>query len=265
MRKQSPKLNNPQPDANIDYEESLKLLFEEKTGVKLKYSILKHTERIINFRDAHGETALHYATQQPDQQLIKLLLRHGANMGGKNNDGNSPVNRILPSTLEDFFNDCIKSKGIITDDEFKMTFNYNFLAPPLLDTEILEEFESKKSFDVENKDLRTARPETEALWYMSESKQHRPLLKHPLISSFLWMKWQRIRSFYYLGLVFWFLFVAFLTTLIIFDYGGCTVLPAPVEECRTVLDTTVLRIIVGVFIVCLFLVDLFQVADSFKR
>jgi hypothetical protein len=27
----------------------------------------RYTERIINFRDAFGETPLHYATQQPDQ------------------------------------------------------------------------------------------------------------------------------------------------------------------------------------------------------
>jgi len=265
VRKQSPKLNNPQVDENIDYEECLKLLFDEKRGVKPKVNILKHTERIINFRDAYGETALHYATQQPDQELIKLLLKHGANLGVKNNEGKSPVNRILPSTLNDFFNDCIESKDLITDDEFKMTFNYKFLAPPLLDTEILEEFEAKKLIDVEKKDVRNARPETEALWYMSESKQHRPLLKHPLISSFLWMKWQRIRSFYYLGLVFWFLFVACLTTLIIFDYGGCSILPVPDEDCRAGLDTTVLRIFVGILVVCLFLVELLQVAVSFKR
>lgn len=265
VRKQSPKLRNPLLDENIDYEECLKLLFDEKKGVKTKCCISKHTERIINFKDAHGETALHYATQQPDQELIKLLLKHGANMGVKNNEGKTPVNRILPSTLNDFFNDSIHPQGIITDDEFKMTFNYNFLAPPLLDTEILEEFDAKKSIDIEKKDQRNARPETEALWYMSESKQHRPLLKHPLISSFLWMKWQRIRSFYYLGLVFWFIFVACLTTLIILEYGGCSILPAPVEECRAVIDTTALRILVGIFVVCLFLVELMQVAVSFKR
>lgn len=40
-----------------------------------------------------------------------------------------------------------------------------------------------------------ALPETEALWYLSTaSKSHRALLKHPVISSFLWLKWQRIRD-----------------------------------------------------------------------
>merc|ERR1719244_468942 len=167
----------------------------------------------------------------------------------------SPVNRILPSTLNDFFNDCIESRDLITDDEFKMTFNYKFLAPPLLDTEILEEFEAKKLMDIEKKDVKNARPETEALWYMSESKQHRPLLKHPLVASFLWMKWQRIRSFYYLGLAFYFLFVVLLTTLIILDYGGCSLQTGGVEICRDEQDTTVLKVIVGIFISGLFILE----------
>eukprot|EP00092_Neocalanus_flemingeri_P015698 GFUD01016992.1.p1 GENE.GFUD01016992.1~~GFUD01016992.1.p1 ORF type:complete len:970 (+),score=249.34 GFUD01016992.1:268-3177(+) len=271
VRKQSPKLRNPQRDENINYEECLKLLFDEKKRVRRKFSLSKHTERIINFRDAHGETALHYATQQPNQELIKLLLKHGANMGVKNSDGKSPVNRILPTTLEEFFNSCLEPKGIITDDEFKLTFDYNFLAPPLLDTEILEEFEAKKSIDIEKTDIQNARPETEALWYMSESKQHRLLLKHPLISSFLWMKWQRIRSFYYFGLLFYFLFVVFLTTLIMLDYGGCSIQPAvantqeskEAETCRS--NTAALKVIVGVFIICLFIVEIMQIAVSFKR
>ncbi len=39
-----------------------------------------------------------------------------------------------------------------------------------------------------------ALPETESLWYMAQSPGHRRLLKHPVITSFLWMKWQRIRK-----------------------------------------------------------------------
>ena len=36
-------------------------------------------------------------------------------------------------------------------------------------------------------------PETDSLWYLSQSKNHRHLLKHPVITSFLWLKWTRIR------------------------------------------------------------------------
>lgn len=44
-----------------------------------------------------------------------------------------------------------------------------------------------------NRDSRNALPETETLWYLSQSKIHRHLLKHPVITSFLWLKWTRIR------------------------------------------------------------------------
>ena len=40
--------------------------------------------------------------------------------------------------------------------------------------EILQEFDEKKK-DLENADLSNPRPETEALWYMSESIQHRQI------------------------------------------------------------------------------------------
>lgn len=34
------------------------------------------------------------------QAIIKLLLKHGANMGVKNKEEKPPVNKILPSTLQ---------------------------------------------------------------------------------------------------------------------------------------------------------------------
>ena len=249
---------------NVDYEECMKLLLDENKifGKKTKSSMAKMSERIINFRDSNGETVLHYATQQPNQEIIKLLLRHGANMGVKNNEGKAAVSRILPSTLDEFFNECLVPSGIITDDQFKLTFNYHFLAPPLLDAEILQEFETKKR-DLENPDVTHPRPETEALWYMSESSQHRTLLKHPLIASFLWMKWQRIRSFYYFGLVFYFLFVSLLTSLVMLEYGGCSIRPG--GQCSDDVDTVVLRILVGIFVVILFSIEIIQMAVSFKR
>ena len=61
--------------------------------------------------------------------------------------------------------------GIITDDDLRITFDYGFLAPPLLDAEVLLDFE-KTCKDLERSDSTTrhARPEAEALWYMSQSQ-----------------------------------------------------------------------------------------------
>ena len=40
---------------------------------------------------------------------------------------------ILPDTLQEFLDeDCISGNGVVTAEEFSITFDYGFLAPPLL-------------------------------------------------------------------------------------------------------------------------------------
>ena len=58
-------------------------------------------------------------------------------------------------------------------------------------------------------------PEAEPLWYMSQLPEHRKLLTHPIISSFLGLKWARIKRYYYYNLAFYLTFVAFLTAFLI--------------------------------------------------
>merc|ERR1719411_2340886 len=67
-----------------------------------------------------------------------------------------------------------------------------------------------------------ALPETEPLWYMAQSKQHIHLLKHPVITSFLWYKWQRIRRYFNRNLRFYILFVFCLTWYIFRHFGAST-------------------------------------------
>ena len=76
------------------------------------------------------------------------------------------------------------------------------------------------------------------------------------------MKWQRIRSFYYLGVVAYFIFVILVTSMIMFEYGGCSI--RPVERCSD-MDTSVLKVLIGIFVICLIALELVQVAVSFKR
>ena len=47
--------------------------------------------------------------------------------------GKTAVESILPDTLQEFLDeDCISGKGVVTAEEFSITFDYGFLAPPLL-------------------------------------------------------------------------------------------------------------------------------------
>ena len=116
---------------------------------------------------------------------------------------------------------------------------------------------------------------------MSESKQHRALLKHPLISSFLWMKWQRIRSYYYFLLAAYGIFVLLLSGLVLLEYGGCSISDSlsginrttsseegtkvASSDCVRTTSTLVLRIFLGIFLIGLATVEFVQMAVSIKR
>ena len=57
-------------------------------------------------------------------------------------------------------------------------------------------------------------PETKALELLTKSSEHKYLLKHPLLTSFLWLKWERIYQMYNMNLRFQVLFVFMLTWVV---------------------------------------------------
>jgi len=112
---------------------------------------------------------------------------------------------------------------LVTQEDFELTFNYSFLAPPV-DSKVYDEHDKEGQKLIE----KAALPETESLWYMSMSKEHRHLLKHPVlisilntasckkpeffllyfqvITSFLYLKWGQIASYFNRNLRFYCLF-----------------------------------------------------------
>ena len=55
---------------------------------------------------------------------------------------------------------------------------------------------------------------------MAQSESHRHLLKHPVVTSFLWLKWQKIRGYFNRNLRFYLLFVMIYTWYIFARFGG---------------------------------------------
>lgn len=179
-------------------------------------SVQQEIDRTINRRDSEGNTPLHCAILQWSQATVRELLERGANIGVKNRWEETPIARILPETMEAFLDEfCLTSKNEVQHENFQLRFRYAFLAPPV-DNPCFDET------DVEGQQLveRMALPETESLWYMAQSKSHRHLLKHPVITSFLWMKWQRIRKHFNRNLRLYLLFVTVLTWYIFERFGG---------------------------------------------
>ena len=202
--------------------------------------------KVINGLDEMGNTPLHYATQMWPQAVVRMLLERGANIGMKNVYDEVPIESILPETMEAFLDEfCLTSEGDLTNRDFKVTARYDFLAPPrdfdgedanIIGSAGIRRKEGWKSNGVGNDEEAGASkqkpeesgpqakipplPETDVLWYMSQSKKHRHLLKHPVITSFLWLKWQRISSAYSKNLAFYLGFVVSLTAYIFIVYGG---------------------------------------------
>ena len=186
---------------------------------------------IVNQQDGMGNTALHYATQFWPQSVVAALLELGANIGLKNMYGEVPINKILPEVMEEFLNTkCLNPEGDVTNANFKITAIFDFLVP--FGTSLKSD---NKVNDVKNENEldKVPLPETEGLWYMSQSKKHRHLLKHPVIAAFLWMKWKKIGFAYNANLAWFMAFVALITTYIFMLYPGnsLTTDAVPSEAC----------------------------------
>jgi len=193
------------------YQQCFHILFEESAG-----TVQGELDKIINKRDMEGNSALHYATQSWSQKTVRRLLEKGANIGQKNNWDETPISKIKPETMESFLDEfCLTSKNDIHQEDFELHMKYAFIAPPV-DNPRFDETDPEGQEMIEKQ----AYPETETLWYMAQSKPHRHLLKHPVITSFLWMKWQRIRKQFNRNIRLYLLFVVTLTWYIFERFGG---------------------------------------------
>ena len=131
----------------------------------------------VNAQDAFGNTALHYAALSGIniyiynismgnstfvvctgvEEAVVQLLSNGANLGMKNQLGETAVKRIMPSTLESFLDSCIRTKDgeDVSSQNYSITFDYSLLAPPrplLLPAQQLQPSETGITFTMNHND-----------------------------------------------------------------------------------------------------------------
>ncbi|KAJ9593623.1 hypothetical protein L9F63_014801, partial [Diploptera punctata] len=246
------------PNEKSDYRKCVELLLERKDSLKLE----------INYVDENGNTALHYAVKEEDQYYTKALLASGAYIGVENHFGYSPLADIDPETLRSFLDDCLQSNGKFRrDDKYELTFKYGFLEPPRIDEKctqtqsVVEQGHGGK--------ITAPIPELYPLHYISKSPDLRPLLTHPILLSYLHLKWTHIRAFFYANLVFYALFVVLITAHIMRDCSSIS------ESSQNISSTilgdnskTAVRIewaILSFLLLFLILRELFQMIMSPRR
>lgn len=186
--------------------------------------LLKHPKVNINVNhpDMKDNTALHYAARNGDNDTVLELLRNGACIGLRNKFNEPPLADINARTLETYLDECITTNGERpSDDDYEIHMKYRFLVYP--NNSLENELSKEPLMDNANNNAKEINailaPETDALLYMTRSEELRQLLKHPVITSFLYLKWQRISCLFYANITFYSLLWLCLISYIILGYG----------------------------------------------
>ncbi|KAI4500247.1 hypothetical protein M0802_004664 [Mischocyttarus mexicanus] len=167
----------------------------------------------VRCTDNKGNTPLHYAARSGSREAVSLLLEKGSYIGHMNKFNVPPIADIPLNTLTEYFDDCLDTRKERTN-EYTIEFNYRCLMPH--DTR----YSYKRDRNRKNSYISGKYCEMDTLRYMSENNTLKYLLKHPLLSSFLHLKWYRIRHLFYLNFAFYVIFYILLNTYILgMTYG----------------------------------------------
>ena len=161
------------------------------------------------------QTVLHMATLKwgAGKGLAGRLLALGAEVTVRDSRGRLPVARINPRVLEDFLDTKWKPRGYPDEDEdpdneeYRIEFDFHFL---------------KKS-DNETEKQKKVPSDMRVLMDISESQQHRHLLTHPVVTTFLALQWKTISLPYTLNTIFTLLTCIMANIFIFLNYGGDSV------------------------------------------
>nr|QLH02046.1 painless [Agasicles hygrophila] len=174
---------------------------------------------INGYDDFDKNTPLHFAVRYADADIIERLLKNGASLGSKNVCNIMPIRDIEPDLLEKHLDDCVQFnlKAKKEREEFEIDFDYRTLmAPyPVVEKKSADEESGKKQYQKQK-----MVHETEVISYMSGAPEFKHLMMHPVIASFLNMKWHRIQGLYFLNLGCYFAYCLFLVSYIFAYYAN---------------------------------------------
>ncbi|XP_057670356.1 transient receptor potential cation channel protein painless-like [Diorhabda carinulata] len=192
---------------------------DRKLCCKYLLDKLKSNRDILNINgvDESMNSPLHYAVRYGDVNIINDLLQTGASLGSKNKYGIMPIQDMEPEALNKHLDNCVQFdfKGKKDKEDFSITFDYRTLIPPT--TKISR---PDSELGINSSDNQELVLETEVISYMSTASEFKHLLTHPVIVSFLFMKWHRIRWLFYTNLAFYIAFFVSLVTYVFSYYAN---------------------------------------------
>lgn len=163
----------------------------------------KRVEHLVTQADNESKEPFHYAVHRSSIDCCELLLNNGDHLTRKDAEGESRCSLVLehlPGATQLFrrlFDARVKlSNKPQYDPDFRVTFDYSVLLSP-----DMEDVQSSLMSE-----LSTTRIES--------------LLKHPLLESFLFIKWRKIKPFFYCSVLVYFTFLILHTSFLISKFGS---------------------------------------------
>ncbi|XP_055634566.1 transient receptor potential cation channel protein painless-like [Toxorhynchites rutilus septentrionalis] len=167
----------------------------------------------IDKTDEKGCSALHYAVKYKVDSAVDILLENSAYIGTSNMFKELPICEMNSDVLEQYLDSCIttneKRPG---DDDYEIKIDFSCLVPPIY----------KKNFSadtINNTNTMSINDEMLPIVYMANSTDLKHLLKHPVISSFVLIKWLRLSIYFYVNLVICTIFFLSFTGYVVGCYG----------------------------------------------
>ncbi|KAG4068728.1 hypothetical protein HA402_002419 [Bradysia odoriphaga] len=175
------------------------------------FKLLVNYEGIdLNRKDDAGNTPLHVAVNYNIEAVALELLRRGAYIGSKNKFNELSINDIEPRILEKHFNNCIQTNGRRSGDtNYEIIFEYTNLVPSCLTNGKPSKIPTQGSTD-----------EMAPIEYMAKSNELKHLVKHPLIASFLFLKWHRLAMIFYTNFFCYTIYCMSMIFFLLFCYGN---------------------------------------------
>ncbi|KAH8376082.1 hypothetical protein KR200_002922 [Drosophila serrata] len=170
------------------------------------FEVLLDSDRVdINEADRGGLVPLFYAVKYRNTRAMQELLQRGAYIGAKSAFGDLPIEDMPLDLLEEHLDSCITTNGEKPGEQgFEIIFNYKNL--------IRQEREPVGHKSTPRTFSQGLHDEMTPIAYIAEAKELRHLLRHPLITSFLFLKWHRLSVMFYLNFLLYSLFTASIIT-----------------------------------------------------
>lgn len=169
----------------------------------------------VNKADKYGFTPLHVAAVNEQAQAAAILIRAGADLTARTDKGSTALRMVIrkvPAALyavEEVMDSSISLNNNMDsrDVELKLDFKPLLASKKRITTDLLNTF---------------------------IAEGHPELMQHPLCQAFLHIKWQEVRIFYLLRLVYYFMFLCCVSIYVVaFLSNDCTVVENEVVKNAT--------------------------------